>query len=216
MIGPASRAMRFGSILRGQRVSTSLPLNPSGFIGGVQVGYNWLVGPGSLWAWKRTSRAADTEGARRPLRRRWPPISRSQHRSKSTATGLVPDRESGSCAAESLVLRNRRNSAYGQTETSFSAIATGFTLATCPARYSCTTGSSSSVRAGWAAGAGLEWMFLPHWSLTAEYLFVDFDPSATGTSCCGTFTANAPFRENVARAGVNWYFEPPIAPILTK
>ena len=35
------------------------------------------------------------------------------------------------------------------------------------------TGPLSSGRVGWTAGAGIEWMFLPNWSLKAEYLYYD-------------------------------------------
>ncbi len=32
----------------------------------------------------------------------------------------------------------------------------------------------SKTLTGWTAGAGIEWMFLPHWSLKAEYLYRSF------------------------------------------
>jgi len=202
---------------------TTLSLNPSGFIGGVQVGYNWLVAP-----WVVVGLEADIQG--------------SGYRGSATASptpglafvpftttieehgnwfGTVRPRV-GFLALPNLLVYGTGGLAYGQAEISFNAIATGFTLATCPGNFTCTSGSSSSVRLGWAAGAGLEWMFLPHWSLKAEYLFVDLDPSATGTStaCCiiTTFTATTQFRENIVRAGVNWnfWFDPWVAPIITK
>ena len=77
----------------------------------------------------------------------------------------------------------------------------------------------SSTRAGWAAGAGLEWMLAPHWSLKAEYLYynlgsVTYSGSATQT---GTFIAGAAygtasyrystsFSDNLVRVGVNYHF----------
>src|SRR5262249_50501059 len=36
-----------------------------------------------------------------------------------------------------------------------------------------TSGSLSGTRFGWTVGGGLEWMFAPHWSAKAEYLYYD-------------------------------------------
>jgi outer membrane immunogenic protein len=197
---------------------TSIALNPSGFIGGGQIGYNWLLAPRFLVGLEADFQGGGYQGSATATPTPVAPFvpfttTVEEH---SNWFGTVRPKV-GFLALPNLLLYGTGGLAYGQIETSFSAIATGFTLATCPARYSCATGSSSSVRVGWTAGAGLEWMFVPHWSLSVEYLFVDFDPSATGVSCCGTFTSNTPFRENIARAGVNWYFDPPPAPpVVTK
>jgi outer membrane immunogenic protein len=196
---------------------TSLTLNPSGFIGGVQTGYNWLLAPRFLVGIEADFDGSGFKGSATATPTPTPPYvpfttTIEEH---SNWFGTLRPRV-GFLALPNLLLYGTGGLAYGQIETSFSAIATGFTLATCPARYSCVSASSSSVRAGWVAGAGLEWMFLPHWSLRAEYLFVDFDPAVTGRGCCGSFTANPPFNQNIARAGVSWYFQPPPPPVLTK
>lgn len=34
--------------------------------------------------------------------------------------------------------------------------------------------SASSTRAGWTAGAGVDWAFLPHWSMEVKYDYYDF------------------------------------------
>src|SRR5437588_10363029 len=34
-------------------------------------------------------------------------------------------------------------------------------------------GQRDSLRPGWTGGGGIEWMFMPHWSVKAEYLFYD-------------------------------------------
>ncbi len=78
--------------------------------------------------------------------------------------------------------------------------------------------SVSGAKAGYALGGGVEWMFLPNWSVKAEYLYFDL----------GTFTTNSPrldvksatgavvtntasiekgtFDGHVLRAGVNYRF----------
>src|SRR5436309_15273163 len=38
-----------------------------------------------------------------------------------------------------------------------------------------TTLSETKTQTGWTAGAGVEWMFMPRWSLKAEYLYRRFD-----------------------------------------
>jgi outer membrane immunogenic protein len=79
-------------------------------------------------------------------------------------------------------------------------------------------GSTSTARAGWTVGGGLEYMFLPHWTVKAEYLYYDLgnvtyalppivQTTATGTPFFGaTSASHVAFTGNVARAGVNFGF----------
>src|SRR5215469_10533196 len=70
-------------------------------------------------------------------------------------------------------------------------------------------GEASDNHTGWTAGAGVEWMFAPHWSLFAEYNFMGFGTqSATFTGCGGTCVVNANAKADVqsALAGVNYKF----------
>jgi outer membrane immunogenic protein len=79
--------------------------------------------------------------------------------------------------------------------------------------------SSSSTRTGWVAGAGIEWMFAPNWSLKGEYQYIDLgtvtqtasafaDPATDGPE--GT-TAVRRVHEtfNTVRIGVNYHFGGP-------
>jgi outer membrane immunogenic protein len=75
--------------------------------------------------------------------------------------------------------------------------------------------SVSRVKAGWAAGAGGEWMFAHGWSAKVEYLHVDLGKvSATGNATPATdvvflgSSINYTWRtqENIVRAGVNYHF----------
>ena len=94
-----------------------------------------------------------------------------------------------------------------------------------------TAGRISNTRVGWTAGGGGEWMFLPNWSVKAEYLYFDLgrvtysagaliDPFAIAPApAVGFFidTVQSSTRLNghVARAGIkysfNWFAPSPAA-----
>jgi outer membrane immunogenic protein len=79
-------------------------------------------------------------------------------------------------------------------------------------------GSSSTPRLGWTFGGGMEYMFAPHWTVKAEYLYYDLgsvtyalppivQTTATGVPFFGATTAShIAFTGNIARAGVNFGF----------
>ncbi|MDI3468771.1 MAG: Outer membrane protein [Pseudolabrys sp.] len=66
-----------------------------------------------------------------------------------------------------------------------------------------TFGGSSSTKAGWTLGGGVEAMLWGPWSAKLEYLYVDLGhvndiPGTGGTS--------ADFKTNIIRAGLNYHF----------
>jgi outer membrane immunogenic protein len=95
------------------------------------------------------------------------------------------------------------------------------------------TGNSpySSTQVGWAAGGGLEWMFMQNWSAKAEYLYYDLG-NAAGTAVnsyigTGGFSGNNGLQSvtnytgrvsgNIVRAGVNYHFNfANVAPVIAK
>jgi outer membrane immunogenic protein len=81
--------------------------------------------------------------------------------------------------------------------------------------FTSTAPSAASTFAGWAAGAGAEWAFLPNWSLRVEYLHLRFDDIGTTYVFTGTgggfpFTTTSHAALNVgvdvARVGINYLF----------
>lgn len=73
---------------------------------------------------------------------------------------------------------------------------------------------SSATKAGWTAGAGVEFALDPHWSAKAEYLFVDLGNGSCSTNC-PMQNANGPavipnvtvrFNESLVRAGIDYKF----------
>jgi outer membrane immunogenic protein len=45
---------------------------------------------------------------------------------------------------------------------------------------------SGNSRTGWTAGGGVEWMFVPHWSLFVEYNYMGFGTRSSSFIVCGT------------------------------
>jgi len=79
-------------------------------------------------------------------------------------------------------------------------------------------GRYSDIRVGWTAGGGLEWMFMPNWSVKAEALYYDLGAASFASSPVGAqfsngngiIFANIPttrvrFDGVIARAGINYH-----------
>ena len=59
---------------------------------------------------------------------------------------------------------------------------------------------------GWAAGAGVEYAFMPNWSAKLEYLHVDLDDRNYAFAGCGVGTCRGGDRVDTVRVGVNYRF----------
>jgi outer membrane immunogenic protein len=75
------------------------------------------------------------------------------------------------------------------------------------------TVSTSGTKTGWTAGGGIEWMFVPGWSVKAEYLHVDLGSvSATSANSnpvafpFSTILHTHTLTEEIGRVGVNFHF----------
>jgi outer membrane immunogenic protein len=111
--------------------------------------------------------------------------------------------------------------AYGGVSGSYGVLQTLYTVPSAPFASRPWTGQSafSSIRVGWTAGAGAEWMIYPGVSLKGEFLyyslgsketpaFVMNDPTGTkiGAAWSNATHANIRFDGYVVRAGVNMRF----------
>ena len=72
-------------------------------------------------------------------------------------------------------------------------------------------GISGGNRTGWTVGGGVEWMFIPHWSVFVEYNYMGFGTRSNAATVCGvggctadTFSAKANLQN--ALIGVNYKF----------
>ena len=68
--------------------------------------------------------------------------------------------------------------------------------------------SSNSVRAGWTAGGGVEYMLSRNWSLGVEALYADFGSKTISVvnpgGQIGTYTSSFRHSVTTARAALNW------------
>ena len=77
-----------------------------------------------------------------------------------------------------------------------------------------TTTPSTTVRPGWTGGGGIEWKFLPQWSLKAEYLYLHMQnyntviPSCVPCALGSDIVIHHNYTDNLVRMGVNWHMAP--------
>ncbi len=153
-------------------------LNPSGWFGGGQIGYN------AQFNWLVLGLEADLQGA---------DINDS---SSMNFTNVQTDIDWFS------TVRGRIGYAAGPTLIYFTggwAFADLNQSVTAPG----VAMSKDEIATGYTLGGGLEWQFAPNWSLKTEYLYVDLgEQTISGPS--GTYSTDTDF--HTVRAGVNFHF----------
>lgn len=177
----------------------SLDAKHNGGFGGGQIGYNWQTGSWLLGI------EADIQGA-----------SIGSTASSVTNIGIVRSaqdnigwfgtlRGRAGFVADNVLFYGTGGLAYGNVKSSFHNVALN---------NETIGGSVSATRAGWAAGAGIEWAFAPQWTLKGEYLHIDLG----STDVSGLDSLPPPniavyrFKHEFdsARIGVNYRFGGPV------
>lgn len=71
--------------------------------------------------------------------------------------------------------------------------------------------TADQTRNGWTAGAGIEWGFLPEFSVKVEYLYVSLENKAFLTPNLGPAfnRSNVSLNDNIVRVGLNWRWGAP-------
>jgi outer membrane immunogenic protein len=77
---------------------------------------------------------------------------------------------------------------------------------------------SGTTQTGWTVGTGLEWAFMPNWSLKVEYDYLDFGTKTVaingaitpvgGAAIPAQFGVQNQQHINEVKAGINWRFAP--------
>lgn len=211
-------------IATAQLATFSLSTSNEGFAGGGQVGYNqqfgrWLV----LGAEADLDGIFDSDDRTRADSTLTPPgfagfpiLQSAQVFREIDSIGTVRGRV-GITVMPCLLIYGTGGFAYGETISKTDITQFVANSGAIPNSYHA-HGQAEGLRSGWTAGGGLEWMFMTHWSIKAEYLFYDLGSVSYQLShlrnfnTSGTlFTDTAPtshtkFEGNIARGGLNFHF----------
>jgi outer membrane immunogenic protein len=204
----------------------------SGVVGGIEAGYNWQAGRNWLVG-------VELDFSRSGVKGQGSSTSLAQSGGATVIPQTVAEQQSidwygtlrarlGWLPTDNLLLFATGGFAYGRTSNSGTfafggppnGVATaklgGASWMCATGGATCFAGASSSLKTGWTAGAGAEWMFAPRWSAKVEYQYVNLGNDAVTLTTLVTgapgftpasFNANLGHDDlHVGRVGVNFHF----------
>jgi outer membrane immunogenic protein len=183
---------------------TATWLNPRGTVVGGQLGFNWQVG-NVVFGWEGDGQTTGGASAR-------------QYTVVSPFVAPGDFMQNSSAERAMATLRARLGWAFGNLMVYGTAggamgwfaninsfgIFGGTTVE---------TQASTTVRPGWTGGGGIEWKFLPAWSVKAEYLYLHMQNYNTIVPACACFpnsdiVVHHNYTDNFVRVGINWHMAP--------
>ncbi|HLK81211.1 MAG TPA: outer membrane beta-barrel protein [Xanthobacteraceae bacterium] len=212
--GPASAAAATSSVGAGW----------SSLAGGAELGYNWQVAPTLLLGLEADIQGIADPGGPSALSNvvardavRFPGFNYAATISATdkvnwlgTARGRL-----GFLVTPTWLVYGTGGLAYG--DVSSSTAITGGETPNTGATNIAGAGSLSSTRVGWTVGAGAEYMFLPNWTVKAEWLHYDLGSASYSNGTMTSFAGGVPaftdvasstvkFSGDIVRGGINYKF----------
>jgi outer membrane immunogenic protein len=179
-------------------------VNLSGFLGGVQAGFNYqtvynlVVGVEGEFTWSDMSGTATTLSTA-PRFVGFSSTVTSRIKDFGDLTGRI------GWAAGPWMFYGKGGVALGETSSSGVNFLADGTLSS--------THTSSTDRVGWIVGAGFEWAFAPAWSAKIEYDHIEFNPTNVGinsisatTGALSTTFDSSTERIDLVKGGINYRF----------
>ncbi|ARN79844.1 outer membrane beta-barrel protein [Methylocystis bryophila] len=200
--------------------NSSLTLPNNGFLGGAQIGYDWQLGRSAVLGFE-----ADVDGVVGSKGMANEVVSTSNW--PWAATGVTNGYKAldyvGTVRARLGFLATPKLLLYGTGGLAMANVHLNTSVYVQPTigsiAYPVYGGSLyQDLRVGWTGGVGAEWMFAPHWSAKAEYLYYDTGTAypiggvlLQQTSILALKSATAPqpsyhFDGNIARLGLSYHF----------
>ncbi len=202
--------------------TSNIVLDNNGFIGSGQIGYNWLFNLNWVASIETDIQGTTVSGNGSASGAAAETVTRAQVLTTTMASksldylGTVRARV-GYLVTPTLLIYGTGGLAYGGINLNTSVGQFATTPAFAPGFGGA---SASSTRAGWTAGGGLEWMFLPNWSAKLEYLYYDLGgvnasiPLGGGNQIVAgnpllyssALLTTANFNGHIVRVGLNYHF----------
>jgi outer membrane immunogenic protein len=179
-----------------------ITLNPRGFIGGVQAGYN-LEGSGGVWGIEVDANWLGGSATRSltniPVIN---PLDVLTNTTQATFVSTLRMRWGTTVWSDRSLFFLTAGFAFATLKTTDTIGHNGNTLTT--------STSSSTTEPGWTAGGGFEYAFTNNISAKVEYLFVEVKRVSTAIPPTGAFadgiTVTHDYFDNIARVGLNFKF----------
>jgi opacity protein-like surface antigen len=165
--------------------------NSSGVVGGIQLGYNFMVAPNWLIGVEGEVNATSAQGTvviPNPIAT---PTITSNHRWYDTFEGRVGFTQGP------WLFYAKGGAAWIDVDYRITGTFNGVT----------TMATVNNTAAGWTLGTGVEYMWAPGWSAKAEYDFLDFGTQNVGFGALGTSLA-VTTQVHEFKIGVNWHWLP--------
>jgi outer membrane immunogenic protein len=163
--------------------------NPSGIFGGAQVGYNFMVTPSWLIGVEGEFSATSAQGTVVIPNMIAAATITSNHRSYDTVTGRL-----GFVQGPWLVYA-KGGAAWIDVDYRMTGTFNGVT----------SMATATNTATGWTLGTGVEYMWAPHWSVKAEYDYLDFGTQNVAFGALGTSLA-VTTQVHEFKVGVNWHW----------
>ena len=205
----------FTSIVSATNNQFSQGLDPNGFTGGGQLGYNWQIARDWVAGVETDLQYSGADGNASTTGSAGGATATANSQQDLKWFGTLRGRL-GYLATDDLLLFGTAGLAYGKTDATANlttAVAATITLGastlTCAANTACIAGADSKTSVGWTAGLGFEWLVWHDITVKGEYLHVDLgDQNVTLVAAppsTGNGFANAQFDNSyeIIRAGLN-------------
>jgi len=184
----------------------SLSVNPDGWLGGLQAGYNWQAGALVYGLEADVSWSRIKDDTARPFS-----VTASSDGDDPSFTGSVRLKQEldyfgtvrgrVGLASNTLLLFATGGLSWGHVKTTFETFGL-VNAANSP--LTSLSATSDKMRFGFSLGGGAEWAFVPTWSVKAEYLYIDLGKGDTLTLPGGVAVSD--FHMHLVRAGLNHSF----------